>query len=337
LVVNGYYLLGKDWLETAKDWQRAGHKVPPVMITVANRTETAARVKYALDRSKIRIPELCIPDRILHIDSKVLDEAESRDEAAQLIEVEPEDGDESGDEPIRKLSKKEAAEKLRQMVGTVGQVGTWRADSKVISVGMLSEGWDTKTVTHILGLRAFYQPASVRAIVGRGLRRTSYEVDKDTGLFQAEYVNIFGVPFTFLPHESQDGPPPPPPPPKTKVEPTLEKRQFEISWPNVIRIDHVYTPTLTLDMKDVKSLNLNAYETRTLADLAPVIQGKPDVTKIAEITLADLAKQYRMQRIIFETARDVYDQMKPAEWKGIGSSCWPRLSGLSSSFFGLTR
>ncbi len=59
LVTNGYYLLGKDWLETANEWQAAGHKTPPVMITVANRTETAARVKYAFDRGKIRIDELC--------------------------------------------------------------------------------------------------------------------------------------------------------------------------------------------------------------------------------------------------------------------------------------
>ena len=54
-------------------------KVPPVMITVANRTETAARVKYAFDHGKIRIEELCAPDRTLHIDSKVLAKAEAPD------------------------------------------------------------------------------------------------------------------------------------------------------------------------------------------------------------------------------------------------------------------
>ena len=83
LVTNGYYLLGKDWLETAKAWQGAGFKTPPVMISVANRTETAARVKYAFDHKKIRIDELCIPDKILHIDSKVLELAESQEEAVR--------------------------------------------------------------------------------------------------------------------------------------------------------------------------------------------------------------------------------------------------------------
>lgn len=77
LVVNGYYLLGKDWLETARDWKKSNFTTPPVMITVANRTETAARVKYAFDHKRIRIDELCVPEKTLHIDSKVLEIAES--------------------------------------------------------------------------------------------------------------------------------------------------------------------------------------------------------------------------------------------------------------------
>ena len=70
LVINGYYLLGYDWRETAKDWATVGFKTPPVMITVANRTETAARVKYALDHKKVHIDELSDPTRTLHIDSR---------------------------------------------------------------------------------------------------------------------------------------------------------------------------------------------------------------------------------------------------------------------------
>src|SRR5262249_10271950 len=93
LVSNGYYLLGKDWLETAQYWQKVGFPAPPVMISVANRTETAARIKYAFDFQKIRIDELCIPDRILHIDSKVLEMAESQEEAATV----PEDSADSSD------------------------------------------------------------------------------------------------------------------------------------------------------------------------------------------------------------------------------------------------
>ena len=285
LVTNGYYLLGKDWQETAKKWRVAGHRTPPVMITVANRTETAARVKYAFDRGRIRIDELRCPERTLHIDSKVLDKAESHVDAAQINGQEGlEEQEEESPAPVRKLTKDQQAELLRQMVDTVGRHGEPGGQiQNVISVGMLSEGWDAKTVTHIMGLRAFSSQLLCEQVVGRGLRRTSYEVNKETGLFEPEYVNIFGVPFTFLPHEGGDGPPPPPPPPKTQVEPVAEKRKFEISWPNVARIDHAYTPVLTLDMKRVSPLAIDASQSATLVELAPIIEGKPDVRRLTEI------------------------------------------------------
>ncbi|MFU8767453.1 MAG: BPTD_3080 family restriction endonuclease, partial [Candidatus Methanoperedens sp.] len=313
LITNGYYLLGKDWLETLKSWNETGFQTPPVMISVANRTETAARIKYAFDHKSIRIDELCIPEKTLHIDSKVLDVAESKEESAAF---DSENDDEQNGDTTRKLSKKDLAEHLRQTVDTVGQTGKpGEQIQNVISVGMLSEGWDAKTVTHIMGLRAFSSQLLCEQVVGRGLRRTSYEINHDTGLFDAEYVNIFGVPFTFLPHESQDGPPPPPPTPKTKIEPVEEKKNFEISWPNIIRIDHTYRPTLTLDLELVRPLELNAADTATLAELAPVVEGKPDYSKISEINLEELGKKFRMQKIIFESAREVFDKMKPT-WSG---------------------
>src|SRR5437870_5108040 len=129
---------------------------------------------------------------------------------------------------------------------------------------MLSEGWDAKTVTHIMGLRAFSSQLLCEQVIGRGLRRTSYDVNKETGLFEAEYVNIFGVPFTFLPHEDTgDGQLPPPPPPKNKIEPAKEKADHEISFPNILRIDHIYKPQLSLDLTKVTSLELDPYDSIT--------------------------------------------------------------------------
>lgn len=311
LVLQAYYHLGLDWLETKKDWDSAGQKTPPVMITVANRTETAARVKYAFDHKRIKIDELCIPDKTLHIDSKVLDLAESKTEA---VATEYNESDE--ETPVKKLNKQEQAELLRKTVDTVGKTGEpGEQVQNVISVGMLSEGWDAKTVTHILGLRAFSSQLLCEQVVGRGLRRTSYEVNPETGFYEAEYVNIFGVPFTFLPHEEMDGPPPPPPPPKNKVEPVKEKIQHEITWPNVIRISHIYKPKLSLEITKVKDIEIDAYKTATLSELAPVIDGKPDISKLTEIDMEKLGKDFRWQKIIFETARDVYDQMATT-WKG---------------------
>jgi type III restriction enzyme len=167
--------------------------------------------------------------------------------------------------------------------------------------------------------------------VGRGLRRVSYEFDKEKNLFEPEYVNIFGVPFTFLPHESQDGPPPPPPPPKTKIEPVSEKSEFEINWPNIIRIDHVYRPELKLYFARIKPLELDALKTPTLAEVAPIVEGKPDVTKLSEIALEDLARKFRWQKIAFETASGIYDQMKP-NWKGNKKYLLARLIRLMEEF-----
>lgn len=315
LVVNGYYLLGRDWLETAKAWKSAGMKTPPVMITVANRTETAARVYYAFTHGKVQIEELNSPEGTLHIDSKVLDKAEAREEALE-VDSASDEGEEVDEAPTKKLSKKDQAELLRQKVDTVGQQGKpGEQIQKVISVGMLSEGWDAKTVTHIMGLRAFSSQLLCEQVVGRGLRRTSYDVNPETGLFEAEYVNIFGVPFTFLPHEGGDGPPPPPPSPKTRIEPVPEKKEFEISWPNIIRIDHEYRTQLSLDHSKVKPLELNAAANATLAELAPVVEGKPDITKLTQIDLEELGRKNRMQTITFKAAGEAFDLMKHS-WKG---------------------
>ena len=222
LVMNGYYLLGYDWRETAKDWAARPDSTPPVMITVANRTETAARIKYAFDHRKVRITELCDPERTLHIDSKVLGEAEAA--AEPIAEIDSALGAEDGDDDrARNLTRKQQAEWLRRQVDTVGRPGREGEQiQNVISVGMLSEGWDAKTVTHIMGLRAFTSQLLCEQVVGRGLRRTTYDLNAD-GLFEAEHVNIFGVPFTFLPHEGGEDGPPPPPKPKTAIEPVSDK------------------------------------------------------------------------------------------------------------------
>ncbi len=305
LVLNAYYLLGYDWREALKEWEAAGQLTPPVMITVCNVTETAARVKHALDSGRIPINELCKPEHILHIDSKVLKEAEERETPVIKPETEPEVAENGADIEVpveRKLTKAEQAELLRKTVDTVGKPGQPGASiQKVISVGMLTEGWDAKTVTHIMGLRAFSSQLLCEQVVGRGLRRTSYETQRTTDpltgeeveLFEPEYVNIFGVPFTFLPHEGGLDGPPPPPKPKTAVEPDPEKKEYEIRWPNIVRIERVFTPTLKLDWSKTEPLELNATQTAQVAELAPILEGKADVTKIDRIELERLAREFR--------------------------------------------
>jgi type III restriction enzyme len=104
----------------------AGQPTPPVMITVCNRTETAARVKHAFDPASIHIDELCDPERILHIDSKVLDQAEARRNPPPPLKTRMRAtmGRRRRDGPERKLTKAEQAELLRGTVDTVGKAGS---------------------------------------------------------------------------------------------------------------------------------------------------------------------------------------------------------------------
>lgn len=177
LVLNAYHLLGFYWRKTLKAWRTAGLPTPPVMITVCNRVETAARVKHAFEKKRIQIDELCDQQRHLHIDSKVLAVAEAGEvplaPIAEREESQEEEPDSETPPAERKLIKTQQAERLRQMVDTVGKVGQpGEQIQNFISVGMPSKGWDAKTVTHIMGLRAFTSQLSCEQVVRRGLRRT---------------------------------------------------------------------------------------------------------------------------------------------------------------------
>ena len=198
LVQDAYTLLGADWRATLKQWQEAGHTSPPVMLTVCNRTETAARIEHYFRKGDAHWPELHAPARTLRVDSKVLEKAEvgesasaDRDYEAKLKEiVESARIPETRKAVLRAMKKEEL---LRAIVDNVGKRGTAGQDlQNVISVAMLSEGWDAKNVTHIMGLRAFTSQLLCEQVIGRGLRRVSYDMDGN-GLFLPEYVNIFGV------------------------------------------------------------------------------------------------------------------------------------------------
>lgn len=296
LISNAYLLLGSDWIETKKLWDEKGSRIPPVMITVCNKTQTAARVMYSFEKNIFNLKDLSISEYLLHIDSTTINKAEEKESS----------NSESNDE----------AEDLREKVDTVGKVGKPGEQIRnIIAVQMLSEGWDATNVTHIMGLRAFSSQLLCEQVVGRGLRRTSYEVAPDTGLFSPEYVNVFGVPFTFLPHEGGDGTPPPPTIPTTIIEVDPDKKEHRISWPNIDRIDIDFLPRLSVDWKKIKPLKLRSDGIGVTVEMAQVIGGKPDLTKMTDIDLYELNKKIRLQRIIFLTAKDVYSDMSP-NWKG---------------------
>jgi type III restriction enzyme len=121
---------------------------------------------------------------------------------------------------------------LREVMNTVGKPGKLGERVKcVVSVSMLTEGWDANTVTHILGVRAFGTQLLCEQGIGRGLRRMSYAVDED-GRFSPEYAEVFGVPFSFIPCSGSTKEPKPGVIP-THVRVLEDRLACEISFPRV--------------------------------------------------------------------------------------------------------
>ncbi|HJT31819.1 MAG TPA: hypothetical protein VJ783_07175, partial [Pirellulales bacterium] len=121
--------------------------------------------------------------RTIRIDVKLLAEAESEDPAK---------------------TKQRFAEELRRVVATVGKPGQPGEHVRcVVSVAMLTEGWDANNVTHILGVRAFGSQLLCEQVVGRGLRRMDYTPDPATGLLTEEYVDVYGIPFSVIPFKGR--------------------------------------------------------------------------------------------------------------------------------------
>ncbi|SEG13389.1 BPTD_3080 family restriction endonuclease [Jhaorihella thermophila] len=313
LVQDAYTLLGADWLETRRRWEEAGHTSPPVMLTVCNRTETAARIEYYFNSGDSVWPELRAPERTLRVDSKVLEKAEvgetagsDKDYENRLREiVKAANIPETKKKRLLELKKEEL---LREVVDNVGKRGQAGQDlQNVISVAMLSEGWDAKNVTHIMGLRAFTSQLLCEQVVGRGLRRVSYDRDEN-GLFIPEYVNVFGVPLT-ISETGEGGEAPPPAKPSTQIEVVPERASLEIRWPNILRVESVIRPTLNVDWKNVSPLVLDPAATPIAADLAPALGGATDMGQVTAIDLEKLPDGFRLQRLIFQAARKGFAEL----------------------------
>ncbi|MCM0608779.1 MAG: DEAD/DEAH box helicase family protein [Ideonella sp. WA131b] len=315
LVQDAYTLLGADWRVALHDWQMAGHHSPPVMLTVCNRVETAARVEHYLNHGDAHWPELKSPEQTLRVDSKVLEKAEMGEKASsvapeyvsrlrEIVRAARLPADREA--RLLALDKEDLLRAIVDNVGKHGQAGQ-RLQS-VISVAMLSEGWDAKNVTHIMGLRAFTSQLLCEQVIGRGLRRVGYDKDEN-GLFVPEYVNVFGVPLSVFVDAGDGGETPPPPKPSTQIESLPWRNEFEVRWPNLLRVDTVVKPALSVQWSKVGDLHLDPAQTVITAELAPAVGGATDLSKTTHIDLSKLPEEFREQRIVFQAARKAFDQI----------------------------
>ncbi|MBB4268119.1 type III restriction enzyme [Roseospira visakhapatnamensis] len=207
---------------TYKLWDEAGIDVPPVFIVVCNNTATSKLVydfiagfqrehedgTSTLEQGRLELfrnydehgNRLSRP-RTLLIDSEQLESGDAldatfRDMASDEIErFRRELVERTGD--IRAGENISDQDLLREVMNTVGKKDRLGESIRcVVSVSMLTEGWDANTVTHILGVRAFGTQLLCEQVVGRALRRQSYDTNDD-GLFNVEYADVLGIPFDF--------------------------------------------------------------------------------------------------------------------------------------------
>jgi len=169
--------LADQWVQDRDAWEQAGRPVPPAMIIVCSNTAVSSLLADFIGRQGKVHPDLRNREGdlpTLRIDSKLLKDSE-----------------------IKGLNQtqEEAAEELREIVRTVGKLGGPGEQIRcIVSVGMLSEGWDAQNVTQILGLRAFSSPLLCEQVIGRGLRRFNYD-----DMTVPETVDVYGIPFEVLP------------------------------------------------------------------------------------------------------------------------------------------
>ena len=222
------------YVTTYDAWKKAGIAVPPCFIVVCNNTATSKLV-YDYISGFNRVQEdgsstfeagrlelfrnydehgepLARPNTLL-IDSEQLESGEILDDnfrgmAADEIER-------FKREIIERTRDRHQAENLsdsellREVMNTVGKQGRLGEQVRcVVSVSMLTEGWDANTITHILGVRAFGTQLLCEQVIGRALRRQSYELNEN-GLFDVEYADIFGIPFDFTAKPTIATPAPP--------------------------------------------------------------------------------------------------------------------------------
>jgi type III restriction enzyme len=274
----------KAWLEVAES-ESGG--IPPVMIIVCNEIKLAQTLeKYIAEKGNAGpwFQNRNGEPNTVRIDSGLLDQAEAREE-----------GETAAD----------AAERLREIVATVGKPGQPGEQVRcLISVGMLSEGWDARNVTQILGLRAFQSQLLCEQVVGRGLRRTDY-----SDLSKPEFVDVYGVPFQLLPFVKASSKKPIQPPKTTRVHSLRERQNLRLRFPRVEQIIQDVDEDVEVDLESIEPIRVSRVEdpTETFVEFEVGAPGRGigGMTQDREASY----RRFRRQRLIYRIAAEIVNEL----------------------------
>jgi type III restriction enzyme len=300
--------LYRDYANTDAEW--AGRaETPPVFIVVCNNTTTSRMVYEWIagycenpdekDETKHRWKTGNLPlfsnvvdgkpvsrRRSILIDSAQLESGDALSDSyreAAHDEIEAFKKELRQRDPSRDTEMIDDAELLREVMNTVGRKGKLGEQVRcIVSVSMLTEGWDANTVTHVLGCRAFGTQLLCEQVIGRALRRVSYDAD-DEGMFRPEYAEVLGVPFSFMPANSEKDFKPP----KDRTRVWAEHKQTapEIRFPRLEgyrvefpkgRLQAKFTPGSHL------TLSAQWPEIPKVTDTDPLV-GRPNVLELGEL------------------------------------------------------
>lgn len=251
--------------------------------------------------------------RTIRIDSKTFDEVDS-----------------AGGSKTREKAEKD----LRAIVNSVGRIGEPGQDVRcVVSVSMLTEGWDANNVTHILGLRAFGSQLLCEQVVGRGLRRMNYTPDPATGLLPEEFVDVYGIPFSVIPYKGKPSKTPPDKP-VNHVKAMPERSGFAFRYPQVEGYAFsLKVPLITADVGAMERLIIEPESTPTATFLRAAVaytEGSisgQGVQEFVEHNRKTYYEQTHLQGIEFGIARQIVADLVGDPAKDLGGSS--KLNGFS--------
>ena len=316
-------MLGALWEKESEDWEKnRDDPRRPVFILVCKNTQIAKMLYewLAEDKAPTGIPPVKIESfrnrngvlNTIRVDSKVVHESDSGEAKSDEVRWMRLTLDTVGKtawptdhlgRPILPDGFKELADKLERPDHPPG-----RDVRCIVSVGMLTEGWDCNTVTHIIGLRPFMSQLLCEQVVGRGLRRINYELGPD-GKLTEEVAKVFGVPFEVIPFKANRQGDPRPRVKRHHVHALPEKAGYEITFPRVdgytqairnrVTVDWAAVPTLVLEPGrippevEVKGLHVNNKGRLSLSGPGPV----------DDVTLKEFRAKRRTQELVFDLAK----------------------------------
>jgi type III restriction enzyme len=331
--------LYNDYRKSFERWQeheadRPGGSTPPVFIVVCNNTNVSKLVydyiggweKTVTDdhgvEHKVVVPGaldlfrndddhqgwLPSPYTIL-VDSQQLESGEAMSDdfkRAAAREIEEFKAEYRLRFPGRDTDDLKDEDLLREVMNTVGKPGRLGEQIRcVVSVSMLTEGWDANTVTHILGVRAFGTQLLCEQVVGRALRRMSYAADEN-GMFPPEYAEVYGIPFSFIP---SNGAAPDPVNRKipTRVKALKERAACEITFPRLVGYRYEIP-----DGRLTANFGPDAVMELSTLDMPSLTETKGSVGETSMHETWDRTER-RFNRVAFEIASEVMKALQDPE------------------------